>query len=321
MTAATLVAAVSFPALAQDGPNPRFALPVDCALGEDCFIQQYVDHDPGPGARDFACAPHSYDGHKGTDFALPTHADLAREVRVTAIAPGRIRGARDGMPDRAYTEADAAALEGRDCGNGVLIEHDDGWTSQYCHMARGSIAVREGQRVEAGTTLGHIGLSGRTQFPHLHLTLRHEGRVVDPFDPDGESTCATPSTETLWQDDVAYTPGGLLSVGFSDSVPGFDAIRAGQADEPISPETPALVFWAFAFGGHAGDVLRLDLVGPEGDIIRHDARLEKDQAQFFRAAGRKLRGASWPSGAYTGTATFLRDGTEIDRRNTRFTLP
>ena len=32
------------------------ALPVDCRLGETCFIQHYPDHDPGPAAQDFACA-------------------------------------------------------------------------------------------------------------------------------------------------------------------------------------------------------------------------------------------------------------------------
>lgn len=31
--------------------------PVDCTLTETCFIQQYVDHDAGPQARDFTCGP------------------------------------------------------------------------------------------------------------------------------------------------------------------------------------------------------------------------------------------------------------------------
>ena len=62
--------------------------PVDCTLGETCYIQQYVDHDPGPGARDFTCQGLSYDGHKGTDIALPTLAAMAQGVRVRAAAPG-----------------------------------------------------------------------------------------------------------------------------------------------------------------------------------------------------------------------------------------
>ena len=44
--------------------------PLDCDLGTDCFIQQYVDSDPSSDAMDFTCAALSYDGHKGTDFPL-----------------------------------------------------------------------------------------------------------------------------------------------------------------------------------------------------------------------------------------------------------
>ena len=48
--------------------------PIDCDLNGPCYIQQYVDHDASKGASDFTCSGLSYDGHKGTDFALPTWA-------------------------------------------------------------------------------------------------------------------------------------------------------------------------------------------------------------------------------------------------------
>ncbi len=48
------------------------ALPLDCDMTDTCFIQQYLDHDPGPGAIDYTCGPLAYDAHEGTDFALPT---------------------------------------------------------------------------------------------------------------------------------------------------------------------------------------------------------------------------------------------------------
>ena len=34
---------------------PTLDLPLDCAFGETCFIQQYFDHDPGPEAKDYRC--------------------------------------------------------------------------------------------------------------------------------------------------------------------------------------------------------------------------------------------------------------------------
>ncbi|MCG6904806.1 MAG: M23 family peptidase, partial [Rhodobacter sp.] len=48
----------------------RLDLPIDCVIGDSCFVQNYVDRDPGPGAVDFACHGLTYDGHQGTDIAL-----------------------------------------------------------------------------------------------------------------------------------------------------------------------------------------------------------------------------------------------------------
>ena len=43
------------PAMSRAQDAPRLAFPVACVLGETCYIQQYMDRDPGPGARDFTC--------------------------------------------------------------------------------------------------------------------------------------------------------------------------------------------------------------------------------------------------------------------------
>ena len=48
-------------------------------------------------------------------------------------------------------------------------------------MAKGSIAVRPGQQVAAGAPIGRVGLSGNTEYPHLHITVRKDGAMVDPF--------------------------------------------------------------------------------------------------------------------------------------------
>ena len=65
----------------------RFAQPIDCALNQDCVIQQFVDHDTTEGIADFACGIATYDGHKGTDFRV-FPKDLERGVAVLAAADG-----------------------------------------------------------------------------------------------------------------------------------------------------------------------------------------------------------------------------------------
>lgn len=292
---------------------PVLALPIDCTLGQTCFIQHYVDRDPGPDARDAGCGQLTYDGHKGTDFGLPSLTALQSGVDVLAAAPGKVLATRDGMPDIAAGTPDAPDLAGRDCGNGVLIDHGDGWQTQYCHMRQGSIVARQGQTVTTGAVLGQVGLSGRTGFPHLHLSVRRDGTPVDPFLPDMAQTCGYTS-ETLWADDIAYVPGGFIAAGFSPGLPEYQAIKAGTAaTSRMSAIAPAIVVWGYVFGGRKGDTIGFRIDGPDGLVQDQTVDLTRTQVQLFRAVGRKRTTASWPAGTYTGTITLNRRGIELDR--------
>jgi hypothetical protein len=295
-------------ALALASPAGAFELsfPVDCLLGKTCYIQQYVDHDPGPSAQDFTCGPLSYQSHDGTDIALPTRAAMAAGVNVLAAAPGTVKGTRDGIADF------AAVVQGKECGNGVLIDHGDGWQTQYCHMKQGSVRVRTGDAVIPGTPLGLIGQSGMAEFPHLHLSVRHNGTQLDPFAPEIPTTCGSTADSGLWSQPVPYEPGGLLSIGISANIPDYDAIKSGLASPTLPTTAPALVVWTHMFGNRAGDHIAFTIIGPQGDLLSQTVALEKPQAQLFRAVGIKLKTAAWPAGQYTGTAKLIRNGTELN---------
>jgi hypothetical protein len=292
---------------------------LDCTLGQDCYIQQYVDHDTGPGAGDYLCGTLSYDGHEGTDFGIPTLADMARGVPVVAAAPGIVTGVRDGMPDILMGNASAPDIAGRECGNGVLIRHADGWETQYCHLRQGSVSVATGDRVGTGDVLGLVGLSGMTEFPHLHLTVRRDGMVVDPFAPARTGTCGTAPAESLWTDTPAYEAGGLLTLGFASDVPDYDAIKAG-APVPAPDRDTGLVAWGYFFGGQAGDEVIMTIDGPGGTVIDHSALIDSKQGLFFRAAGRRAPEGGWPAGDYTAAITLLRDGSVVDAGTVAVTL-
>ena len=267
-----LVLSLATPAVAGDF---RLAQPIDCVIGQDCHIQQYVDHDPSSGAQDYRCGTLSYDTHTGTDFALPDLAAMARGVDVVAAAPGVVVGLRDGMADRYLTQENRAEIEGRGCGNGVALRHQDGWETRYCHLKQGSIAVQTGDHIEQGAVLGQVGLSGFTQFPHLELIVEKDGQIIDPFNTDGGARCTGP-TQSLWEDHLPYTPGGLISIGFSDRIPDYTNIKAGIADlSPLPSDAPALVLWAYVWGSQPGDILQLEITGPIGAFARHEAVLER----------------------------------------------
>jgi Peptidase family M23 len=157
------------------------ALPIKCQPGLTCFFQNYVDHDASDKVRDYSCGGRSYDGHDGTDIRIRNLEIQRQGVEVLAAAPGRVIGARNDMEDVSVKTVGMAAIAGKECGNGVVIEHESGWRTQYCHMAKGSVRVNAGDQTTTGQPIGLVGLSGDTEFFHLHFTVRHREKIVDPF--------------------------------------------------------------------------------------------------------------------------------------------
>jgi hypothetical protein len=64
-------------------------------------------------------------------------------------------------------------------GNRVIVQHLDGTETWYCHLA--DFTVRPGTQVAAGAPVGHVGTTGNTTGPHLHLEVRPTPNI--PIDP------------------------------------------------------------------------------------------------------------------------------------------
>jgi murein DD-endopeptidase MepM/ murein hydrolase activator NlpD len=63
-------------------------------------------------------------------------------------------------------------------GRSVYLDHGGGVFSMYFHLAE--ISVREGETTARGAVIGAVGQTGRATGPHLHLSLRVPGGLVDP---------------------------------------------------------------------------------------------------------------------------------------------
>ena len=106
-----------------------------------------------------------------TQFASWYHMalDIAAPVGTPIVAArsGRVVEVNTGSWDYGY-------------GNDVIIDHGDGTRSLYAHMQ--SVNVNVGQVVSGGsTTIGWIGLTGRTTGPHVHFEIRKNGANVNPL--------------------------------------------------------------------------------------------------------------------------------------------
>lgn len=324
------VAALAAAADARAGEPPQLSLPVACEPGRTCFVQNHVDLDPGPERRDFACGTATYDGHKGVDFRLLSAAAATAGVAVLAAAPGTVKGVRDGMADAMARETDGQAFAGRECGNGVVVDHGGGWETQYCHMRRGSVAVRSGETVERGAKLGQIGYSGFADFAHLHFAVRRDGAVIDPYSGAAMGApCARGGAVQagLWDAParraLPYRTGELIEAGFAAAVPTTLQLEQGGDRLPAAgPDGDGLVFYARLMNPRAGDRIRITASGPAGfKVDATSPPIERDRAMEVRAAGRKRTLPRWPAGRYEGVAELVRDGAIAASARGSFDMP
>ncbi|MBT4932554.1 MAG: M23 family metallopeptidase [Rhodospirillaceae bacterium] len=315
---AGLLLPFAFAALPATAQEPfRMEMPLRCSPGIDCWIVNYVDMDPTLGVSDYMCSNASYDTHKGTDIAVMDASVMREGVEVYASATGIVRGVRNDMRDIDFNQGGGpSSVEGKECGNGILLDHGNGWTTQYCHMLRGSVIVAKDDEVEAGQTIGLVGLSGLTEFPHVHIQVKHNEQVVDPFAGLGRTKKCGIGKAPLWKTNallsMLYEPTALYSAGFSSTTPNVRIAREGlYGGEVLFEKSPVIALWTDMFWVNRGDKLQFIITGPEGQtMLAHTTTLKKKEARRFAYAGINRSEEPWPKGAYTGEIRLIRPGSD-----------
>lgn len=95
--------------------------------------------------------------HAGVDFPTPSGTAL------TAVSAGSVVGRSSGGP----------------AGNKLSLQTDmKGIVAGYHHMSRFAAAL--GQQVAKGQVIGYSGNTGRSTGPHLHFSIKKDGRYVNP---------------------------------------------------------------------------------------------------------------------------------------------
>lgn len=299
---------------AADAEPQTFSLPVQCGFPDECYIQSHVDLDPSSSTADHACGINTYNGHKGTDFRLRNLDLMDRGVPVVAAAAGTVIRKRDGVRDVHMKLFGKKLAFHRGAGNFVVIDHGNGWRSQYAHMRKGSVAVKLGMKVRTGQRLGLVGLSGLTEFPHLHFEINHSGQTIDPFVGKANGNDCKGPKNTLWTGaaltKLQYRKYFIVATGFADTPLNRQALLYGlHVRDRFSRKAPAIAFHVDFAGGRTGDTYLLRIFGPDGKVFAENRkRFEKDAQIRFDLVGRKIaKRPAWPTGTYRGEFILFRE--------------
>lgn len=292
----------------------HFSMPLGCTIGEDCWVMNYVDFGPGDGVKtDPYCLAQTYDDHKGTDFALLDGAAMLSGVNVLAAADGVVARLRDGEKDGWHTQADIDEIRKnqKECGNGIFIDHDNGVQSIYCHLKKGSLLVKKGQRVKKGDKIGQVGQSGMTEFPHLHFGIIKYNKIFDPFTGQSADSKCGEAGKPLWEEDlgIEYQPVTIQALGFLDKAPVFEEIEKKIPETTIiSINSDIILFWATLLGVREGDEIIMEVKDPNGKIFMgREIKQDKTRARQFYYTGKKITDKNILEGAYTGEVKIIRD--------------
>ena len=319
-------------ARAEDGAF-KMSFPLSCTLGTDCWMLYYVDVNRTPDViEDYSCGKRTYDQHKGTDVMIRDKAAMEKGIDVIAAAPGKVLRLRDSVADDFKTPEEMKAVidAGIECGNGVFVGHEGGYATQYCHLKKGSIVVKEGDDIARGQKIGEVGISGMAEHPHLHFSVYRDKKLIDPFggqDVEAEDCRQGDLGARLYWDDsmpLRNEAPIFLDSGFSDVMPDFDLIPQGQRGNVPELGAKAFIFWGVIYDIRQGDYVVMDIIDQEGrEVVKRTISQDKSRIRQYYAAGRKIA-KGMPAGTYTGRIALTRvmdDGsTQTYRHEQQITL-
>ncbi|AZM61385.1 MULTISPECIES: M23 family metallopeptidase [unclassified Streptomyces] len=152
------------------------------AYGQTYAIDLVAEPEPGARPRFSLLWPLARRSSAFPAYGAPLHA-VADATVVRADDRQRDHLSRTSLPTLLYLmliEGSLRELSGvrRILGNHLVLDLGDGTYAAYAHLRRGSLTVREGEKVRAGQTLARVGNSGNSTEPHLHFQL------MDGPDPD-----------------------------------------------------------------------------------------------------------------------------------------
>lgn len=280
--------------------------PIDCKIGENCWISRYFNHGTANAPKDYKGGRLTDSDHQGIDFALSSYEKLSDGVNVIAVADGIVEGVRDGEEDIKLPYKSRDSIIGKECGNGIMLSHTNGYSTQYCHLKKGSLKVKTGDKLKRGDIIGQVGLSGQTEYPHMHLSVYQNKKQIDPFLPVAGKY---KEGRTLWsiktQQELTYEPGSIFNYGIDINVPQqpYDE-KLKHHNEITDPER--IIGWAMFFKCNEGSSVSIELKNPKDQSFHYtEQKIPSYKARYILFAGKKkMNNISFEKGKWKLITTY-----------------
>jgi murein DD-endopeptidase MepM/ murein hydrolase activator NlpD len=121
--------------------------------------------------------PLRYD-HVSSNYGMRMHPVL----KYKKLHNGIDYAAGTGTPVRAAADGIVTwAAEKGPNGNLLTLDHVQGYQTCYAHLLRFATGVKKGVKVKQRQVVAYVGTTGRSTGPHLHFSLKKNGRFVDPW--------------------------------------------------------------------------------------------------------------------------------------------
>ena len=248
-------------------------------------VSAFADHHPAGGqVLDYKGGTRTYDGHRGTDYALwPFSWNKldAGEVQVIAAAAGTIAAKANVDP----TDHNCGVTSS-DAWNYVALVHADGRMTIYGHLRYNSLTGKGiGETVVQGEVLGTVASSGNSSGPHLHFEVRggsfSSGEWIDPY--------AGPNSqpESLWANQRPYFDSAVNRLATHSAPPSTpDPCQPTITNLQDSFSTPGNVYFYTYYRDYQGAlVTQLTIYRPDGSVFQSWQDVPSDNT-FYSAASR-----------------------------------
>jgi murein DD-endopeptidase MepM/ murein hydrolase activator NlpD len=160
--------------------------------------------------------------HTGVDYAAPQ----GTPVRTTADGIVDFAGVKNGY------------------GNVVIIHHQGVYSTLYGHLSQFAAGLKRGQRIEQGSLIGYVGMTGWATGPHLHYEFRIADHATNPL------TAALPEAPPIGRAD--WTTFHKVADGFDrqiDLLRSSEGLVAAAASAPGSASVASRRVTALPNGG------------------------------------------------------------------------